>query len=180
MISFMKIFVLCTFCAFITSVEAHILIDIDPTELQSIGEVLVESYMNHNLIQRKVTVLRTIFSHVSKFSVGVLQMLGVTTSLIAANIFTPWFQTKPQPVSIESYAQVSQNISKFKPSHKCPHDFGCDRNVCYRSCGNNVKTTTSFCFTAPNANSRKLTHCVNNYDCSPCWSCIGVCHTPKA
>lgn len=173
--------VLVIFFTFVLNAETTLSIDWNPEELQSIGEVLVESYLHHNLIQRRPTVLRTIWGLIIKFSLGITQMICMTVSLIAANIFTPFFQTTSQAKNIgfNSFAQMHQNYSNFSPSQKCQHDFGCDQNICWRSCGNDVKTRKSWCYTAPNANSRKITHCNNPHDCSPCWNCIGVCHMPK-
>lgn len=155
----------------IKPIEPALRIDMSPAELQSIGEVLVESYLRHNLIKKKVTTPRLILSKVFSFFAGVLQMLSVTLSLIAANIFTPFFTLPPQ---------INVN-NQMNGSKQCPNDFGCDHNVCWRTCThvNNGTKLDSWCYTSPTPHYRKHAHCSSPMDCSPCWSCIGICHTPR-
>lgn len=180
MVASKKILIFFIICLFVYT-HSHISIDMDANELQSLGEVLVESYFHHNLIQRRVSLPRTILSSIPKVIICVLQCTAVTGSLIAANIFTPWFQTMltPNAYDIKSYEQY--NNSTILPSKICPHDFGCDRNVCWRSCIINGKESNvkSWCYTRLNATSNEYAECVHPHDCSPCSECLGVCHVKK-
>lgn len=178
-----KILIFFVVCLIICT-QSHISIDIDATELQSIGEVLVESYFHHNLIQRRISVPRTILSTAIKVLISVLQFIGVTGSLIAANIFTPWFQSSPTtitPTNVNNIKTNEQYNTAIVPSKICPHDFGCDRNVCWRSCHTNEKETNvkSWCYTRLNLKSNDYVECAHPHDCSPCWECLGVCHIEK-
>lgn len=169
-----KLLIVCILNAFIL-VQSDIVIKLKPEEVQYIGEQLVESYLRHNLIQRQVSVSRTCLKHFITFSTGIIQMVGVTLSLIAANVFTPIFQSSSQNVqnSINMHVPMYTNITK-----KCNWDYGCEHNICWRQCGNETKNVNSWCYTASNANSRDGTICQHANDCSPCWPCISVCHTP--
>lgn len=175
-----KIVVLFILCIF-TSAWASITIDMHPEELQSIGAVLVESYMRHNLIQRQETVTRMIFNKMGKFLAGLLQMLSITTSLIAANIFTPYFQLGSQPI-IDTTIGMQKNVkitSTPATIDQCPNDFGCERNLCWRTCDQKFNVTKdAWCYTSPTPQNRKHTHCTSHLECSPCWECISVCNIP--
>lgn len=57
----LKLSIVFLLCA-IVRVKAPISIDMTPIELQSIGEVLVESYFHHNLIQRVRTTRSIVFT----------------------------------------------------------------------------------------------------------------------
>lgn len=69
--------------------NALLSIDMDADELQNIGELLVETYSQHNLIRRVQSTRSVIFSKIKVFSYNLLQLIGVTLSLIAANVFSP-------------------------------------------------------------------------------------------
>lgn len=69
-------------------------IEIDPHELQSIGEVLVESYFHHNLIQRTRSLQNTFRIQIQKLSFSLLQLIGITCSLVGANTITAIMQQK--------------------------------------------------------------------------------------
>lgn len=175
----MKKFVIFFIVSSFVNVQSHIVIDIDPSELQSIGEVLVESYFHHNLIQRQVSLPQTIFSKIVNFSFCVLKLIGVTASLIAANLFTPLFQSfSTTNNALNTITHVQYNKSTIVPSKICPNDFGCDRNVCWRTCdkGENEKHV-SWCFTTSKPGSNKYAQCINSQDCSGCWECLGQCHS---
>lgn len=71
---------------------------------------------------------------------------------------------------------ISQN-----PSEMCKGDFGCDRNLCWRSCDRTVgkNGTDSWCYTKAKPDSSNYQKCKFPHDCSPCWDCLGVCNIPK-
>lgn len=174
--------VVIVFTLFFTSIDAVIQIDIEPSELQSIGEVLVESYFHHNLIQREPSLRNTILTKIQNVSITVLQLIGVTASLVAANVLTPMLQTKIEPTTTTIVEKTYQNSNiTLIPSKMCPHDFGCDQNVCWRSCDTGVKGDNgkSWCYTTSNHQLKKYHQCIKPHDCSPCWECLGVCHTAE-
>lgn len=150
---------------------------LDSTELQSINELLMERLLMQNSIQRHVSPSGTFLNKIMNFSCSVVQLIGVTISLIASNILTPFFQSEHQN-SIGVHAPIYQN-SKMFPSRMCPYEYGCDQRVCWRSCGNGTKTDNSWCYTSAMAKSKETTYCSNPNDCSPCWACISVCHVPN-
>lgn len=168
------------FVCSIIFIQAHIVIDIDPSELQSIGEVLVESYLHNNLIQRVQSLPNTVLIKFRNFSITVLQLIGVTASLVGANIITPIFQQKfYTTTTTASVATVLQHgNSTLSPSKMCPHDFGCDRNVCWRTCSIDSKGVNGkyWCYTTSSQQTKKYHQCIEPYDCSPCWECLGICH----
>lgn len=158
--------------------SAHLVIDIEPEEMQRIAEVLVENYISHNLTPRTTSTRNIVFSHIKKISLGVVQLMGITLSLVSANLITSKFE----PV-IESDATINNdNITVLKPS--CNRDFGCNRNVCWRACDadssdNGKNKSLSWCFTTPKPEARKYQQCIHSHDCSPCWECLGGCHSKR-
>lgn len=186
MVALKKILIFFVVCSTIICTHSLISIDIDAFELQCIGEHLVESYFHHNLIQRKVSVPRSCLSSLKKILIGVLQMIGVTGSLIAANIYTPWFEflsastttTTPNANNITLHGRYNNPIV---PSKICPNDYGCDRNACWRTCenGEKEKDVLSWCYTTTKPGSHQYARCIYPHDCSGCWECLGRCHSKR-
>lgn len=168
--------------AFIVCAESVISIDIDPVELQSIGEVLVESYLHHNLIQRKPSLKNNCYNKIQQSSIAVLQWIGITSSLLGANLLTMYFQAMNilQPVSNINnniIATVTTTPAKvIKPSEVCPGQYGCDDNMCWKSCGTEIN---AWCYTSPKPKNHHFQHCSYSYECSPCWTCLGPCNSNK-
>lgn len=173
--------------------NAIVSIDLDAAELQSIGELLVETYMRHNLIRRVPTIKSVILTKIMRCSYSLLQMIGVTISLIAANVYSPFFgmqfapTTPPTPSTTTTTSTTitlpANTYSKLliNPSKMCPNDFGCDRNICWRSCSSDGKedSAVSWCYTTSDPKSTKYAPCIHRHDCSACWECLGICHSPK-
>lgn len=137
--------------------------------------------MTHNLIEKRLTVPRRMGNFFLNFASGTLQMLSVTSSLIAANIFTPYFQKDSVQNAVIDNSFNGEKNTSFVPSRECPYDFGCDANACWRSCtpkGNGM-SVDAWCYTSPVTHYRRHAHCASMMDCSPCWSCIGIRHTPQ-
>lgn len=162
---------------FFANMHAHFTIEIEPSELQSIGQVLVESYFHHNLIQRKPSIQNSILVHIKKCSLSFFQLVGITASLVGANILTPLFQEKFE-FTLTTTATQRAN-STVAPSKICPHDFGCDRNICWRTCNRSEKENDVFtwCYTKSSPDSHKYVQCTHPHDCSACWDCLGRCHS---
>lgn len=121
-----------------------------------------------------------IISKCYEFSIAVSQYIGVTVSLVAANLITAMLETKPISI-MQTYTPSKNNI--IKPSSRtCKNEFGCDDNICWRSCpaetdDHKKNGSFSWCFASPNPNNHKFEHCDHNYECSPCWSCLGACQS---
>lgn len=167
-----KLFIVLLILSCANCVNMHILIDISPMELQSIGEVLVESYLHHNLIQRKPSIGNTMLSVVQKCACQLFQFIGITCSLVGANILTSMLQQSADAPTATTFN------SSLVPSKLCNHDYGCDDNVCWRSCKSNGKSTedAAWCYSTPDPKLRKYQQCLYQHDCSPCWECLGTCN----
>lgn len=96
-------------------------------------------------------------------------------SLVGANLITAALQ--PIAVTDSIIAEPLVQTKKLDPTKVCAQQFGCNNNLCWKACGNE---TNSWCFTTPKTYSNKLKACEAAYECSPCWSCVGVCHIPNA
>lgn len=167
----LKLSIVFLLCA-IVRVKAPISIDMTPIELQSIGEVLVESYFHHNLIQRVRTTRSIVFTCIRIGGSFFFQYTGITASLVCAGVLAPIAQQH-----YNSYVKSKHHHSKSTPSKMCEHDFGCDRNVCWRTCHTEKKSETlSWCYSTPDKSVRKYQQCEYAHDCSGCWECLGPCN----
>lgn len=186
MVSINKI-VLALLIVGVISSNSNIVINMSDSSLERLGEMLIENYITNNLAPRETSGNSFLWKMI-KFFICVTQLIGVTLSLIAANIFTPYFQslytnsdtiqsTAPikSVISFISHSSSGKNTS-FSPSTMCPHDFGCDRNLCWRTCHRGHKNEKlSWCYTSK-PNSGKYTQYIEMQECSPCWECFGSCH----
>lgn len=162
------------FMVFYTQTNGHITIDMEPEELQSIGEVLVQSYFTHNLIQRERTTRNLILSQTMKFLSSAFQLSALTISLVSANLLTAMFQQLMQ----QTHQNFNTTNNMLKPSEMCPYDFGCDDYMCWRACDNGKKADNakSWCYTTTKPEKHQYQHCAGSYECSPCWDCLGPCN----
>lgn len=159
------------FCLVICANANYLSPDFTPLELQSIGNVLVQSYLHEHLIQRKPTLRNTMLSVIQKGVYSSMQYVAITGSLVAANYIS---SILVQP-KVEALQLINSTLS---PSKLCNHDFGCDDNVCWRTCNGNGKNNAekAWCYSTPDVKRRKYQQCVYNSDCSPCWECLGPCN----
>lgn len=180
-----KIFVCLVFVSFI--VAHNVVINIDPDEMQRIAEILVEDYLTHNLMPQTNSRKKNIIVYVKKVIFSVIQLCGITLSLVGANLMTKALEPSVQMNNVfndnSSISRATPNISRAIPMQICDRDFGCDRNVCWRSCGdkhnNGKKTTNSWCFTTPDLKKYQYKQCNHPSECSPCWECLGSCNPYK-
>lgn len=143
--------------------------------------VAIEPEQLQNIINHRSPV--TLCSGIKNFLLNVLQLIGITASLVSANLITNMFQSStPSLFGLNSHA--SENVSTtliINPSEMCgiKHQYGCIRDLCWRTCDNHSNATnmTSWCFTTAHDTVPKYQHCKRTEDCSPCWECLGVCHT---
>lgn len=169
--------------------QAHIAIDIEPEEMQRIAEILVENYLTHNLSPHTTLTRNGFFLRIKKVSICAVQLIGITVSLVSANLLTSILDPFVVPPTTMAIASNVNNITASAytptPSQLCNREFGCDRNVCWRSCDagssvhlkNSTHVMQSWCYTTPNQNARKYQQCIYPHDCSPCWECLGECNS---
>lgn len=169
-----KLFIVTTLMlVFNNKASAHISIDIEPDELQRLGEILVESYFEQNLLSG-----RSRLSHCKKITQSIAQICAIMFSLVGANLIT----NALQPISMSNTEENTTSFiqpTPFKPSEKCNYDFGCDRGVCWRSCETASNVPESWCYASPPNETMKIKPCTHALDCSPCWKCGGVCNSPQ-
>lgn len=176
------IFVFITaFCC--SNIFANIVINIDPDELQNIAEILVQSYIDNNIARPRPSQQETLFVHFKKFTLYTLQMVGITTSLVSANLITLMFESTPtssipqqqySPVNVTKTTTTKTTAQPTPTTNMCSnHDFGCEENICWRTCGVGTGNKTTWCYTKARAGSYQ--HCVHSHDCSPCLECLGPC-----
>lgn len=159
---------------FLNNTSAHISIDLDPEELQRLGEILVQSYFEHNLLSNRA------ISQCKKITNGIYQSFGIMVSLVGANLITNMLQPYMPVGSImqESYP-ASIVHSTFKPTDNCDYEFGCDSGLCWRACDNTFNISHSWCFSSPKIQENNFQPCTFPHDCSPCWDCLSLCNIPK-
>lgn len=169
-----KFFILLTIVVTIQFARARIdvSVDMNPLELQSLGAIMVETYLRHNLIQRLPTPANAILNFILKIPGAIYNFFNLTASLICAGIITPilhenYFHSNTVKSEPEAVASV---LTK-----KCAHDFGCERNICWRTCHSATKKN-AWCYTSPDIKHHKYQQCFYAHQCSPCWECLGPCN----
>ena len=94
-------------------------------------------------------------------------------SLVNANLITKLFE--PNELIPQTFTNQNMTRNSIKPSELCNKDFGCDRNVCWRSCdvGSTDKNSESpsWCYTTSTPGCHVNRQCIYAHDCSPCWEC---------
>lgn len=161
------------FAILCTCASTHIVIDIEPEELQRVAEILVQNYVDHNLGPIPTSTTKNILPLVIKFALHAMQLIGITITLVSANLITSMFESTSESI-------IPDNITTtFKPSEMCNRDFGCERNVCWRECGAANGKNNSWCYTTQRPELYEYQQCLHSYECSPCWECLGPCHSQK-
>lgn len=115
--------------------------------------------------------------NLKKFSRTFLQMFGLTATLVASNLitvkFTPAITTLHQEPKFEIC--FANNASIDNDGFR--NEFGCYKNVCWRSCYSTEENQTNFwCYTSPILNSLEYKKCTHHTDCAPHWECLDPCH----
>lgn len=160
--------------------HTSIVVDIDPEELQRVAEILVESYISQNIYPqtRGNAIRNNLISVVKKVSLNVLQLIGLMLTLVGANLLTQSFESSAVP---QVLINDIDNRTSFTPSETHFREYGCDNNVCWRTCGeklNRSEENKQWCYSSPKPELRKYQECLYLHECSPWWECIGVCHSP--
>lgn len=177
-----KLLVIFVFLCVLLQVQTQIIIDIEPDEIPRFSEILVEKYLEQVILN--ATPQKNIAYLCKKASIAIIQLIGIMFTLVGANVLTEMINIAgKQQQQQQQYIPIIDNVTDSLPTEKCVNDFGCNRNMCWRTC--NVESTDnemfSWCFTKPpSKNVNNVQSCTDAKDCSPCWSCFSQCHTiPK-
>lgn len=162
-------------------------IEIQPDELEQIGEILIQSYMQLPSTTTATTTTRsistgrsTVVMLVKAMSRGLLHAGGIMLTLVGASLLT----TKLEPFLTNRMVEINvANIVTTTPTNTpqqiCENDFGCDGNICWRTCESSEHKENEgikpWCFTSPNPNETDHHRCIFAQQCSPCWTCISPC-----
>lgn len=107
--------------------KAHITIDIESDQLQKLGEILVETYLDHHLLHRPRTTTSVFVSNLRKIGVSMIQMIGIMFTVVGANLLSIKFEPFTKEVN---FNENLVNKTILLPCEICKNDFGCDRNIC--------------------------------------------------
>lgn len=185
--------------------EAHIAINIDPEDLDRVGDFF-EMIMNNNvdqvlmlLISRKTRLLRAM----KKGIVQSIHLMGVTIALVSANYISSYMVPAVDPATkVQQHTVVitptgvfTEQVIPQLPDAKlttekigmeignityhgemCQIDLGCSNNVCWRSCHSNIQSSNLWCHTHLTPNARTFYSFDDVNDCFLCWECIEPCH----
>lgn len=192
-------FVFLLLSLFLLHAEAYIAIELDPEDLDQVADFF-QSIIIHNRQQpTENPTRRAIGRYLKKITFSIFQMMPITTSLVGANLLTvvlePFVakkrahQTEINTVkmygsssSISDVNELQQSENNFKSLLNsttpgvCNIDFGCDDNMCWRTCNTGDQKKILWCYTASKVNSRKFQYCNHVSECSQCWECIETCH----
>lgn len=158
-------------------------IEIQPDELEQIGEILIQAYMQHPttsiVTQRRGTALISMAKTATR---GLLQLLGILFTLVGANILTSKLEHQINLTpnhQIVKQDDVKVNIDETMqtaPLKQCnQNDYGCDDNLCWRTC--DTSNGNSTCYTSPNSKEKIIHRCIFSKECSPCWECMTLCES---
>lgn len=171
--------------------NAHIAINLDPEDLDQISDFFSMVIPNHqqNALIRLPLKFR-ILKVMKKTTIGLIQMLSVMIALVASNLITSKLEPTIPTTMTSSIVQLPKqhqkqtesdlllrNISNYLNGvNNCNKDFGCHKNVCWRTCYARLKDTTkTWCYTSPIPNNRKYQPCTSAEECSACWECLNEC-----
>lgn len=155
--------------------SAYITIDIDEDDFQQ-----VNGFFNNIIINRAPATTTTtaavasvrvrscdcdILQLVSKFMCTVMQMLGIMLTLVASNLLTAKFSEIEHPtpviktvlqsgISMKNNSHVNINSTELCENN----DFGCHRNLCWRSCKaekERKKSSFTFCMVLLHTKNRQ-------------------------
>lgn len=164
-------------------VEAHISIEIDPEDVDKIGDFFETIMFNRQQLLQTTNRSRcSIIRLTKKILCGAFQMFGIMVTLVSANLMTNKLSQIVVPVNLHedvgvNLTSISNSISNSDEICKSI-EFGCNRGLCWRSCTVEKSVDlnyNSWCFTAPQKSKNKFQQCENKLDCSACWNCSYPC-----
>lgn len=166
----MRFFILFVFLLFTTfSIHGYITIEIEPDDLNRLSEIL-QTFINDQQLQTRSSTRIGINPMIKKTLCGVIQLIGITLSLVCANLITSKI-TETSIVNESGDMNITSMSSLFVPPKLCDNDFGCHNNRCWRTCekAKNIEMETTWCFSSPMPIEHKFKECVHAEECSPCW-----------
>lgn len=143
-----------------------IVIDLDEEELQQIAAILVENYIDTNLVRKQNV---HFLKHVKKAVTNISQFMGIMFSLVGANILTKIYEQSEQFSIITNEKNLNTKITD-EIDNICNHIYGCDDGRCWRTCDEKSKT---ICFTNPIFKQK----CSSAEDCEQCSECATICES---
>lgn len=154
---------------------AYINIQIEPEDIQNVADIFMQfqpSYPQSGNFHIKRLC--------KSFSRNILQMMGIMLTLVGANVITSMLEPFSVVQKVSEISGVA-NITAHKlvPSELCKSDYGCDENICWRTCdeekdGEKI-ISQSWCYTSSKKNKMEYQKCNFSYECSPCWDCLTSC-----
>lgn len=144
---------------FLYHTSGHITIQIETDDLQQLGEIIVQHMQDQPLIpqSRRNTCVKFI-----KISRSVLQMIGIILTLVGANLLT----SKLEPFVAHLKTRLNVTSINISPLEICGNDFGCDENICWRSCNDSSASpkseknlNQSWCYTSAKSNGSEFQSC---------------------
>lgn len=174
--------------------DAFISINIEPDDLERVSDFFHELMNANNQIPSSIRQRNIIVKMMKKGIMSSIQLIGVMMTLVGANIISSYwipehgqiqqnpklFQHIGQPPKELEQEQRKTKIHNFYQSISraeiCQIDFGCYKNICWRSCHSNIQDKNLWCYTAPTPNARELYRCNDTSDCFICWECVEPCH----
>lgn len=164
----------------ISNVYATFTVNISPEELQNMGEILVQNYMENNLFY-KTSLSKYACTFVKKIFINAIHYVALTATLMAANILSPVFQPivttliGSNGIYVNTTTPAIVCSSAKSPSQMCGgHHFGFNHHLCWRSC--EINGQIGSCYTKSNVLIRDYHQCTHLSECSACWECLGPCH----
>lgn len=151
-----------------------IVIDLDEGEMQQIVAILVENYIETNLIPSQNGCF---IKYVKKVATSVGRFAGIMFSLVGANILTKMYEHTTSPaITIATNSLDDSNTSIMEEINEiCNHIYGCDDGRCWRTCNEKKnELSKTICFMSIISTSTK-DKCVTSDDCTPCSECISEC-----
>lgn len=140
----------------------------------------METYLEQNLTLESLKT--TAFSRIKKLAFSFLQMFGIMIALVGAKLLTTQFdRLLNTPVSTVENILKNSTINHTQ-TENCEDDFGCNRNLCWRTC--KINSTNSqqqaWCYTTSDPKLNKTQQCMHPQECSPCWECVSLCYANSA
>lgn len=159
-------------------------INIDTEDLEQVNEFF--EIITHRAHEIEIPINRPCNRYVKLLLKGIrtgVQLVGMTMSLVSANVITSYFNINEFGLLHQNTTEVfakrvttPQSETSQKKKKSCDVLFGCHDNVCWRMCYSDNPALHLWCHTSPNPFSRKIQHCDAHTDCLQCWECVETCH----
>lgn len=120
---------------FSTMISSHIEINIDPEDLDQVSDFF-QSLNNNNHAMQPVNQRRRIVPFILKTASGFIKLISIMLTLVGANILSAKFDSIFPSVHLKS-EQINNGNNIRNISNACIIDYGCIKNLCWRSCYGN-------------------------------------------